>query len=835
MPTALPIHRCRREIEAALSAGVNCVIVAPTGTGKSTQVPQFLCDGAPGAGQVLVLEPRRLAARLLAQRVAEERGTPLGAEVGFQTRFENAVSAATRIRFITEGILPRLLLADPGLAGIGTLVFDEFHERSLASDLSLALARALQRERRPDLRLVVMSATLAPEPLLTCLAPARLVTAHARQYPVDIRYAAPPPRTPPWGTAAAAVAGLLREGLAGDVLVFQPGAYEIRRTLAALAAAALPEAVLALPLYGDLPPERQRAVMAPAPRRKVIVATNIAETSLTIPGVRHVVDCGLARISRHDPARGFTTLLTEGISRAEADQRAGRAGREGPGVCIRLWSPLEHNGRLPARPPEVCRVDLSEAVLQIRLLRFASPAAFPWFEPPEAGALAAADAFLAALGALDPAGTVTPLGRRLAELPLHPRLGRLLLEADRLGCLDEAALVAALLSEGAAPARPGEASTHPAPAPADLESDFHQPLALLQAARHGRTPAGDPAAEALRPLLRTHAFYLQACRRRGLDVRRRSPHPDEALARCLLLAYPDRLARRRGRTRLCELRNGRRGELAAGTAVHDAAFLVATDIRETGGRGQTPRVLLSGCCAVREEWLREGLPATAWRREEELAWNDDAQQVESCRRLYCLDVLVEERRSVDARPPPGADRLLAERILERNLPLDGWTAEAEAWVARVRWAAGQFPERGLIRYEPADLAVLVHELCAGENRYARVRAKPLLPGLRAMLSHADAQFVERMAPDAFRLPNGRRVRLEYRPGQPPHGRARIQELYDLRATPRVADGRVPVLLEILAPNQRPVQITDDLAGFWERHYPAVRKTLARRYPKHEWR
>lgn len=829
MPS-LPIHEVRPAVERALRAGDCCVLSAPTGSGKSTQVPQFAADDASLRGQVLVLEPRRLAARMLARRVAEERGCDLGGEVGFQTRYESHVSRATRIRFITEGILPRLLLSDPHLGDIGTVIFDEFHERSLASDLSLALVQHLRR-RRPDLRLVVMSATLETGALAAYLAPAQVVRAAVRQHAVDIRYARPPPRATPWDAAAAAVGQLLRETPSGDLLVFQPGAYEIRRTLEACARVTAGGPVQLLPLYGDLPAEQQRRVMQPGPGRRVVVATNIAETSLTIPGVRHVVDTGLARVHRYDGARGVSTLYVEGISRAEADQRAGRAGREGPGVCVRLWSPLEHSGRAAAREPEVRRVDLAEATLQVRLLGFARAADFPWFEPPAPVALAAAEALLADLGALAGDGGVTDLGRRLAELPVHPRLARLLIEAAARGCLTDAAWLAALLGERL----PAMASRSPDTGPDQLETDFRGPLAWLDGARHSRTGLLPEAGDALQQLLRTHAFFLQSCRRRGLAVRTRAGDRHAALAQCLLLAYPDRLARRRAPgTPLCDLRNGRRGEISRDSVVQEAQLLVAAEVRETGGRGQAPRTVLSLCSAVREEWLHDLFPPTAWSHDDELVWNDEQQQVEQARRRFCLGVLLEEKRG------PPADRvraaaLLADKILERQLPLAGLNAEAEAWLARVRWTAERFPERGLIRFEPDDLAVAIHELCAGESRYARVQDKPLLPLLRGMLSADDSRFVNGMAPEQFMLPNGRRMRLEYRPGQPPHGRARIQDLYDLRATPRVGGGRVPVLLEILAPNQRPVQITDDLAGFWDKHYPAVKRALARRYPKHQWR
>ncbi|MFA5206729.1 MAG: helicase-related protein, partial [Lentisphaeria bacterium] len=456
----LPIHEIRNDLlAAAAQPGAQLLLAAPTGSGKSTQVPQYLADAGVIPGQILILQPRRLAARMLANRVATERGQAVGGEVGYQTRFDSRISEATRIRFITEGILPRLLLADPTLGGIGAVLFDEFHERSLTVDLGLALARRVQETHRPDLRLLVMSATLDTAALAAYLPRACGLRAEGRLHPVEIRYAGGTARTPVWDRAAEALAGLLMAGAGGDVLIFMPGAHEIRRTLDACRHRLGGADTLLLPLYGDLPPDQQDLVMRPAAgRRKVIVATNIAETSLTIPGVRHVIDSGLARIGRHDAGRGFNTLFVEAVSRAGADQRAGRAGREGPGICVRLWSQLEQNHRPAHDVPEVRRIDLAEAVLLLRTLGVADTRAFPWFEAPPAAALEAAERGLRDLGALDPVtGALTEQGARLAKLPAHPRLARLLDEAARRGCLREAALVAALLSERAPAAPPAAA------------------------------------------------------------------------------------------------------------------------------------------------------------------------------------------------------------------------------------------------------------------------------------------------------------------------------------------------------------------------------------------
>ena len=843
----LPIYSIRDEFLAALAGRNRVIVSAPTGSGKSTGIPQFLLDSPPVSGQILILEPRRLAARMLAERVAAERGQPVGRDIGYVTRFESSRSADTRVLFITEGILPRILLSDPTLRSIGAVVFDEFHERSLATDLSLALVCSLQDRGRPDLKLVAMSATLDTARLAAYLENAVVICCQTRTFPVDSHHLQIPSRAPPWELAADALKELLGRGEEGDVLVFMPGVNEIRRTIEACRARIRGENLTYLSLYGDMPGEQQHQVMARTSGRRIIVATNIAESSLTVPGVRHVIDSGLARVSRHDPGRGFNTLVLEPISRASAEQRAGRAGREQPGTCTRLWTMLEHNRRPGFTDPEVKRVDLGEAVLHLRMLGYPSAAAFPWFEAPEPGALRAAQSLLTDLGALAAeSDAITPLGTRMAAIAVHPRLARMLLESTHRGCLRDASLAAAILSERSIfLSRTSPTGSEPdvrSHTRAELTSDLFRIFDLLHAAR---TAGFDPGActrlginaSVARLVFRTQAYFVHACR----NPDREKPGPPEAhasapaeLLKCLLLAYPDRLARRRDKsTRVCELRDGRRAELPKESVVQHARLLLAAEIRETGGQGINAKAFLDLVSEVNEEWLRELFP-DQWRDETALTWNEQLRQVEVCRRISCLGLLLEETEVPAVGRPEAAD-LLARKVIEKPLPLAGWNEEADAFVHRVRWVAEQFPERGIIRVDDQDRQLIVHELCAGEWRYERIKAKPVLPLLHSLLSWEDQQFMDRMAPEQVPLPSGRRLRLRYRSGQPPRGNARLQDLYGLRETPVVANGRAKVLLEILAPNMRPVQITDDLAGFWEKHYPAVKKSLAKRYPKHEWR
>jgi ATP-dependent helicase HrpB len=837
MPS-LPIFECQSQILDAFRRGSNLIVRAPTGSGKSTQVPQMLLDSGTVKGQILVLQPRRLAARMLAARVAEERGGTLGNEIGFQTRFESAVSDKTRVRFITEGILPRMLLSDKNLSAISVVIFDEFHERSLVTDVGLGLVSDLQRKNRPDLRIIVMSATIDAGPVKTYLAGAEVVESSGRMFPVDIRYLGTPApaKTPVWDLAANAAAAFLRQGAQGDILIFMPGVYEIRRTAEAVSQAVRSESVEVLPLYGDLPANRQHQVMEPAGRRKIIVATNIAETSLTIPGVRHVIDSGLARVSRYDSGRGFNTLFTEPISLDSADQRAGRAGREAFGICVRLWDAANQAGRSRRTTPEILRVDLAETVLHLRMMGYRAASDFPWFEKPPDAAVSAANELLGLLGALDNADVITDSGKEMSEFPMHPRLARLLLEAGKRGAVKLATFSAALLSERSAlagkPEYPEEAHSH------EIASDFYGQYCLLEKIQQS---GFDPAmclryavnAGAARNILRTQALFIQHCRRKGLHTRDSQDAP-AALAQSLLLAYPDHLAVRKDKgTLICRLRNNRHGELAKISLARSAEILVAAEIRETKDPKQKLKTTLSLATEIKKEWLQEYFRQD-WRTESGMEWNSITQAVESRDRDWCLDVLIEEKKGIDV-DSEKASALLADTIIEKDLKLFGWEQTAIDFVNRVKWAAEQFPDQKLPAFTDDDRRLVVHALCEGERRYEKVKDKPVVPFLKELLNGAQQRFVDTVAPPAVELPSGRRMRVVYEPGKQPRGRTRMQDLYGMRSTPAVANGRVSLLIEILAPNNRPVQITDDLAGFWKNHYPELKKTLARRYPKHEWR
>ncbi|MBR0458249.1 MAG: ATP-dependent helicase HrpB [Victivallales bacterium] len=844
MPLDLPIFAVKQELLHAMDDHGCVVLTAPTGSGKSTQVPQFLLEHLP-VGRILVLQPRRLAARMLAERVASERGERLGATVGFQTRYEQALSKDTRILFLTEGILSRMLVADPTLPGIVAIVFDEFHERSLHTDLGLAMAHETRRKHNPDLRLVVMSATIDAKPVCDYLDNCPHVHAEGQLFPVDITYSTQQEKLLGPATAAAKALGrILASGQSGDVLVFMPGGYEIRKTIEACAAIRTSEKLLLLPLYGNLPPEEQRKVMEPASIRKVIVATNIAETSLTIPGVRHVIDSGLARVSHYDPVRGVDSLLMEGIARDSADQRAGRAGREAPGTCQRLWSWLEYSQRPARTVPEILRMDLAEAVLAVNAFGFQDASRFPWYEAPPARPLAGAEALLVSLGFLKPNhGGLTALGRELAAVPAHPRLSLLMHLGAKTGCFHLTAWAAALLSErplitASSTTRENNtqrrqnarqnAKQQQLPA-----SDFLEAFELVRLARDahfapGACQALGINATAARDILRAAEDLCATGARLGWD-KLHSPTPELHFLQCLLQTFPDRLVRRADHATLdCILQDGRHASLARESVVRDEPLFLAAELRDTSGK-----LTLSLASGFREDWLLDCFPDD-WLDQDVVFWDERRQQVLRKQTLSCRGLLLEEKVRSDPDPEQAA-AILAQMLIDGKAPVPNWDDKVERYISRVRWLATVFPEQKLPAFDEQDRAKILRNLCLGESSLKRLKDKDTFAFVKGFLPYEQQRFVDAMAPEAIPLPNGRRMKIEYVPGQQPKGRAKIQDLYDLPRIPEIAAGRARVLLDILAPNFRTVQITEDLENFWATLYPKIRTELARRYPKHQWR
>lgn len=800
----LPIDDILPDLAHTLSTSSSVVIEAPPGAGKTTRVPPALDTGA---GHVLVVEPRRIAARSAAERMAFERGEAVGESVGYQVRFDRKISPRTRISVVTEGILLRKLQADPFLEPLSAVVFDEFHERNLQSDVALAMLRQVQ-QMRDDLKVVVMSATLDVQSIAHYLGDCPVLSSRGRRFPVEIAWQ-PRPRDQPLEQAVARGVERVLRDTDGDVLVFLPGKGEIQRATDALRTTARAQQLELCPLHGGLKLNEQARAIRSGERRKVVLATNVAETSLTVEGVTAVVDAGLVRTMRLDLGCGLPRLELERISSASAEQRAGRAGRLRPGVALRLWSEAEHAALADYDTPEIQRVDLAGTALQLLAWGERNLHTFPWFEPPEPERLNAALSLLHALGATNPEGLITPLGKHLATLPVHPRLARLLIEGSRLGHGRRAALLAAMLSE-----RDPFHGQH-VPVSAGHESDIEDRLVLLERQR-------------------ASSFLIRAAKQfervmRGLPIERTErAAPDEAMARALLTAFPDRVAKRRAPRDTRALMVGGRGvRLGRDSRVHQAELMVCVDL-DAGSRGERAEAWVRKASAVNPEWL----PEEACSRRVDLLFDPSTERVTALERWRFLDLILDEQRASVDDPLAAAERLAeaASTQLEHALNLDRF----EPWLTRVRWLAKAIPELEIPSFDDAELIALLPILCAGKRSFAELRRAPLQSILAGSLSHAQRQALARHAPERIQVPSGSHIRLRYSEDEAPVLAVRIQELFGLTQTPRVAQGRVPVTLHLLAPNQRPQQVTNDLAGFWERTYPEVRKELRARYAKHAW-
>jgi len=835
----LPIEELRGAIVSALQHCNRLVVEAPTGSGKSTQIPQMLLDsGLLGSGRAVILQPRRLAARMLAARVASERGGSVGEEVGYRIRLDDVSGKDTRLLFVTEGILVRQMMGDPDLRGVGALLFDEFHERHLYSDISLAQALELQATRRPDLKIIVMSATLDTSALADYLAPCEVLRSEGRMHPVEIGYLTRDPgEEKPWDLAAEAARDMLgRTG--GNLLVFMPGAYEIARTISALRVR-LPAQVSVLPLHGELPAAEQDAAVEAGGGRKVIVSTNVAETSLTIDGVTGVIDSGLARIASFDPRRGINTLLIEKISRASADQRAGRAGRTSPGVCLRLWTEREHLRRIPREAPEIHRVDLSEVLLTLKAAGFSTMDAIRWLDAPRTPALDRAENLLRDLGALDHGGEITTLGRRMLSFPTHPRYARMLLAAQDLGCVRTVALMAALTQSRPLLLRTDRRTEEERQ---DLfgggGSDFLVAARVFRWAEKNGFRADQCRrlavhGEAARQSGRVFLQFLSLAEAQGLETG--APEaPDDAVARCILAGFADQVARRRGAgTNLCDIVHGRRGLLAKESAASESRLLVASEISEIGQGGGDVRVQLSMATAIDEQMLRDLFPGDFIDKDDFFFDTGTNRVVRRTEKMFRDLVLESVHR--EARPCGEASRALAAALADGDLPLPTWKEEAEEWIRRVQWLSLYHPELGLPAFGPAERITALERWCEGAVGYREVKDRPALPALQSLLTPAQRSALDRMAPERHELPGGRKARLLYKPTGQVVMSALIQDLYGVTCAPKLGGGKAEVTVEILAPNRRPIQVTRDLASFWKETYPRIRPELSRRYPKHVWK
>jgi ATP-dependent helicase HrpB len=765
---ALPVDAILPEIIDSLKRCPNLVIEAPPGAGKTTRVPPSLLEVV--GGEVVVLEPRRIAARLAARRCAWELDEQVGQTVGYQVRFEEAVGPRTRLRFVTEGVLTRRLLSDPALKGVAAVVLDEFHERHLESDLALALLRRLQRTRS-DLRIVVMSATLDTNHVAQYLDGCPILRSEGQRFELSIKHLPHSPK-PLEAQLTDAVELLIDEEPSGDILAFLPGAAEIRRATRECQAVARRAGLLVLPLHGDLPLAEQDRAIAPASQRKLILSTNVAESSVTVEGVTAVVDSGLARIATYSQWTGLPTLHVGRVSKASAKQRAGRAGRTGPGRVLRLYTVEDYLRRPEHDAPEIVRSDLSQLCLALRAMRIEPNDSVDWLDAPPAAAVERAELLLDRLGA-----TETTV-QQLARYPLHPRLSRILTAAMERGVGEDGCIAAALLGSGA------RFEKNDLLAAMDADQDYRTRQQMEQLRRIAR------------PSKQKH-------------------HNDDALLMSVLAGFPDRVARRRTDSQVL-LSTGASAEVAGEPPQYE--FMVAVDAED---RKDKALPLIRMTARIEPEWLIDLFPDRV-QEQSSVTWNRLAERVEAVSALLYDELVIQESRGA-APDPEAAAELLARKALEAGIDrfVDGDTLNE--FVARAEFAG----------FEAPDLQQALRDLCLGLRSFTELKnaAVSFIPNLEQQFS---TRQLNEIAPARIRLPNMRWTKVHYEPGKPPWIASRMQDFFGMHETPRVGRARTPVVVHLLAPNQRAVQTTTDLAGFWERLYPQVRRELMRRYPRHSW-
>ncbi len=999
MNSSLPIWQIHSSIVETLRSDNRLVLVAPTGSGKTTQVPQMLLDAglldaprtalpAPRPMRIVVLQPRRVAARTVAARVAWERGCRLGEEVGYQIRFDDQTSLGTRICFVTEGILLRWLQDDRTLSDIGIILFDEFHERNLLSDVALALVKQLQQTERPDLKMVVMSATLDAEPVAEYLdnaGPASrppekektrsfigekggtpVLHSEGQSFPVEVHYLDRKDERPIHEQAADAVERIVNAGEPGDILVFMPGMAEINATLGAVRAARLGERVALIPLYGDLPPEDQDLAFQPNPLRKVIVATNVAETSVTIEGIRHVVDSGVARVARYDPERGISTLFIEEISRASAEQRKGRAGRTAPGTCYRLWTESGHLNRPERNTPEIQRSDLAEVVLLLHSLGIRRAVEFDWLDKPDPLAVERAEKLLRTLGALravsNDSGTspltpalspgervkstqrggefsrrrlallpaheppphpdplplgggegrgegeahhgrvptiprghstedsdLTPIGRQMLRLPMHPRYSRMLVEAAKHGCVPAAALCAALVSGRDLLLRTGRDDKHIAEArelfEASQDSDFFTLMRAYQFAKKNNFSVEQCRryglhAQTARQVEQTFEQILQLAARNRLvqpaepgsaakeappgpssaasgpspattNPRSQIPEPeprtrnskatDDALLKCVLAGFIDQLCARRSQGTLdCDLTEGRHGTLMRESVVQNASLFVAATIREIQSRASENLTLLGLATAVKQQWIEEMFPTQLTTAVEHL-FDRTHKRVAALKLVRFQDLVIhhEHQREVD---PVAAGRCLAEAHRKGYFELPLINHDVKQFIARVNLVCAAVPELEFPPFDEAAISDCLARAFHGLTLVKEAQATHVREEFLKRLAREQLDWLDELAPPTVAWPDGRKLKLLYaesardESGEPnsPELQVKLHECFQLKTHPHICEGKLPVKLWLCAPDGKRLEATFNWPAFKANSYPKLKSTLQKKYPGVGW-
>lgn len=807
MTDPLPIDEHLPAILASLGHSGALILVAEPGAGKTTRVPPALLKASYLTSQnpnILLLQPRRVAARAAAQRIAEENHWTIGDQIGWHVRFDKRIGPKTRLRVVTEGILTRQLVDDPFLEGVGAVILDEFHERSIHTDLAIAMLREIKQTVREDLIVIVMSATLEAEPVAKFLGDCPILRVPGRTYPVTIQHAA----AASGDDLPVRIANALYHVLPAaerDILVFLPGVREINDTAREIAGLARQHDARIFPLHGSLQPDEQTRALEPCPQRKIILATNIAETSLTIEGVRTVIDSGVARVAGYDPQRGLDRLDLKRISRASAIQRAGRAGRTASGNCIRLYTEKEFHAMPPFELPEIRRIDLAGTILALHGWGKPDTRGFGWFEAPSEVTMQVADDLLAMLGAITQ-GSITPLGRQMLSLPVHPRLARLLVAAAEEGLLESGAAMAALLSER------------------DLAPFGRVPETRAASDLVIRLPKLDSSPQVSR--VRDELVRLG----RSIKPQRKKHHdPDEAMLRLALLAYPDRVCRRRSSDPAAATMVGGGGvRLAPDSVVRDHEFFVALDARQDD-RSNAREALVRVASAIEPEWLEELFPDEI-RRDRVLVFDNQRQRVVGRGTIQYRDLLIREDRDAPV-DPQAAGPILAEALRPTAEERLAAHEDAANLLARIDLLRRFMPDHPWPQIDPAEI---LSEMCIGKRSVEELERVSPVPFIQSRLHYPLDRMLEENAPDAIAVPSGSQIRIKYVLNQPPVLAVRLQELFGWPDAPRLAGGRVRVVLHLLGPNFRPVQITEDLKNFWASTYFQVRKDFRVRYPKHSW-
>jgi len=820
----LPIDSIIPELKQVVSENANVVLHAPPGAGKTTSVPLALLDlPSLQTGRIIMLEPRRLAASHAAHRMAFLTGGRVGETVGYTIRFDSRVTGKTRIEVVTEGVLTRRLQNDPCLEGVSMVIFDEFHERSLHADLALALCLEVQREVRPDLKLLVMSATLDCAAVASLLGNAPVVGSPGKSFPVEVKYLENAGHSPLPAQMGAAIRRALAE-TEGDILAFLPGAQEIRACCELLLNELRDFSGAILPLYGDLPYCEQERAILPSRERKIVLATNIAETSLTIEGVRVVIDSGLSRMLRHDPSNGMNRLVTVRESGASAEQRKGRAGRLAPGVCYRLFGSHTFAAMTGFSPPEITVSDLSPLMLELAVWGTTDPLSLSWLDPPPEAGVTAARRLLQELGALDGKGLVTDVGRKMACFPVHPRLARMLIRGKEMGLAEAASCMAALISErDIFRYRPGEV------APV-CESDLLERYEALR----GRTrpTSGHVQGTAMAAVERTAA---QLARLAGVGVSKAlsgtGPGPEDT-ARLLMAAYPDRIARQReGEKDRYLLAGGRGARLSGKSGVRDRHFILAVHV-DAGEKGEG---VIHQACALSPDLIRSEFGG--WTvKEKKTGWDSGKERVMAWETESIGAVILSQ---VQARPSDAeAVPVLLDIIRGSGMEILGWDRQSRQFRGRARLVREIFPDENWPDLSDKHLMERLEEwlgpFLGGARSRQDIESVGVLSALKSLMTWDQLRRLEELAPTHITVPSGNLIEIDYEPEEGPVLEVKLQEMFGLADTPAIAGGRVRLLLALLSPARRPVQLTRDLKGFWENAYHEVKRELKGRYPKHPW-